>query len=163
MQSPLLIQKPNSWTYNFVVVSWHNLESPQTWGFCMDFLNHMEGDIYLNDNIAHQKLREMSNWKQEISEISIQSIVYILCIALLPIFCAAINVHLFYFLSGFPPFSITVYKYWTLETVRGCVSWKKIKSQAKAVEVTVNSKEENSSNFFLDFVQEFVPRIHQLC
>ncbi len=28
--------------------------------------------------------------------------------------------------------------------VRGCVSLKKYKSQSKAVEVTVNSKEENS-------------------
>ncbi len=40
-----------------------------------------------------------------------------------------------------------------LETVRGCVSLKKDKSQGKAVDVTVNSKEENS--FCLDFVQEF--------
>ena len=49
----------------------------------------------------------------------------------------------FVFLSGFPPFSFTV------ETVRGCVSLKKYKSQGKAVEVTVNN------NFCLDFVQEF--------
>jgi hypothetical protein len=35
------------------------------------------------------------------------------------------------------------------------VSWKKYKSQGKAVEVTVNSKEKNSSDFCLDFVQEF--------
>ncbi len=41
------------------------------------------------------------------------------------------------FLSGFPPFSFT-------ETVRGCMSLKKYKSQGKAVEVTVNSREENS-------------------
>jgi hypothetical protein len=40
----------------------------------------------------------------------------------------------------------------TIETVRGCVSLKKYKSQCKAVDVTLNSKEEN---FFLDFVQEF--------
>ncbi len=39
-----------------------------------------------------------------------------------------------------------------LETVRGCVSLKKYKSQGKAVEATVNSKEEN---FWLEFVQEF--------
>ncbi len=32
---------------------------------------------------------------------------------------------------------------------------KKYKSQGKAVEVTVNNKEENSSDFCLDFVQEF--------
>jgi hypothetical protein len=32
----------------------------------------------------------------------------------------------------------------TVETVRGCVSLKKQKSHGKAVEVTVNSKEEKS-------------------
>jgi len=57
------------------------------------------------------------------------------------------------FLSGFPPVSFTVYSNWTLETVRGCVSLKKCKSQGKAVEV--NSKEENSQDFCLGFVQEF--------
>jgi hypothetical protein len=41
------------------------------------------------------------------------------------------------FLSGFPSFSYT-------ETLRGCASLKKLKSQGKAVEVTVNDKEENS-------------------
>jgi hypothetical protein len=40
------IQKPNSWTYNFVEVSWHNLEISQTWGFWMDFLNHKEGGMF---------------------------------------------------------------------------------------------------------------------
>jgi hypothetical protein len=35
------------------------------------------------------------------------------------------------------------------------VNWKKNKSQGKAVELTVNSKEENSEDFCLDFVQEF--------
>jgi hypothetical protein len=35
------------------------------------------------------------------------------------------------------------------------VSLKKLKSQARAVEVTVNCKEENSQDFYLDFVQEF--------
>ncbi len=39
--------------------------------------------------------------------------------------------------------------------VRGCVSLKKQKSQGKAVEMTVNSKKENSLDFCLDFVQEF--------
>jgi len=62
----------------FVEVSGHNLESSQTWGFCMDFLKHREGGISLN-------------------------------------------------------------KY-----VRGCVRLKKYKSQGKALEVTVNRKEENS-------------------
>jgi hypothetical protein len=42
-----------------------------------------------------------------------------------------------------------------VETVRGCVSLKKKKSQGKAVEATLNSKEENSSDICLDFVQEF--------
>ncbi len=36
-------QKPNSWTFNFIEVSGHNLESSQTYGFCMDFWNHREG------------------------------------------------------------------------------------------------------------------------
>jgi hypothetical protein len=48
------------------------------------------------------------------------------------------------FLSGFPPFSLTVYNNWTVETVRGCMSLKKYKLQGKAVEMTVKSKEENS-------------------
>ncbi len=59
------------------------------------------------------------------------------------------------FLSGFPPFSFTAYSNWTVEPVKGCVSLKKYKSQGKAVEVTVNRKEENSEDFCLDFVQEF--------
>ncbi len=80
-------KRPHLWTYSFVEVSGHNLESSQTWGFRMGFLNHWEG-----------------------------------------------------FLSGFPPFSYTEYSNWTVETVRGCVSLKKYKSQGKAVEVTVNSK-----------------------
>jgi hypothetical protein len=55
--------------------------------------------------------------------------------------------------SGFPPYSILVNSNSTVEYVRGCVSlkkyirgWvslKKYKYQGKAVEVTVNSKEEN--------------------
>ncbi len=35
--------KPNSWTYNFIKDSGHNLKSSQTWGFSMDFLNQCEG------------------------------------------------------------------------------------------------------------------------
>ncbi len=35
-------QKPNSWTYNFVEVSGHNLESSQVWGFSIHFLNQRE-------------------------------------------------------------------------------------------------------------------------
>jgi hypothetical protein len=49
---------------------------------------------------------------------------------------------LYGFLSGFllSPLQCTV------ETLKGCVSLKKFKSQGKAVELTVNSKEENSSS-----------------
>jgi hypothetical protein len=43
--------------------------------------------------------------------------------------------------SGFAPFSSTMDRNLT---VRGCVSLKKYKSQGKAVEVTVKSKEETS-------------------
>ncbi len=35
----------DSWTYNFFEVFGHNLESFQTWGFCMDFLNHRDGGV----------------------------------------------------------------------------------------------------------------------
>ncbi len=48
MQAFLLcVLKPISCKYNFVEVSGHNLESShsQTWGFCMDFLNHREGQM----------------------------------------------------------------------------------------------------------------------
>ncbi len=38
-------EAPNSWTYNFVDNSGHNLESSQTWGFFMDFLHHREGSM----------------------------------------------------------------------------------------------------------------------
>ncbi len=34
------IQKLNSWTNNFVEVSWHNLESSQTWGFHTQCLHY---------------------------------------------------------------------------------------------------------------------------
>ncbi len=40
-----IVKKPNSWMYNFLEISGHNLESSQTWGFCMDFLNHREGSM----------------------------------------------------------------------------------------------------------------------
>jgi hypothetical protein len=45
-----------------------------------------------------------------------------------------------------------MYSNWTVESVRGYVSLKKYKSQVKAVEVTVNGKEENSEDMSLDFV-----------
>ncbi len=59
----------------------------------------------------------------------------------------------FYQVFLLSPIQCTVaelYKY-----VRGCVSLKKLKSQGKAVEVTENSKEKNSEDFYLDFFQEF--------
>ncbi len=59
------------------------------------------------------------------------------------------------FLSGFPPFSFTIYSNWTLEIARGCMSLKKEKSQGKAVEVTVNSNEGK----FLRLLSGFRPRI----
>jgi hypothetical protein len=40
------------------------------------------------------------------------------------------------------------------------MSLKKYKSQGKAVDMTVNNMEENSEDFFLDFVQEFGLRPH---
>jgi hypothetical protein len=48
------------------------------------------------------------------------------------------------FSSRFSSFSFTVYNNCTVEIERGCVSLKKYKPQDKALEVTVNSKEENS-------------------
>ncbi len=59
-----------------------------------------------------------------------------------------------------------------LETVRGCVSLKKYKSQDKAVEVTVNSKEEtlfvwisyknSTSGCVVNTVPEFIdPRVRE--
>ena len=59
------------------------------------------------------------------------------------------------FLSGFPPFSLTVYSNWTVETVRGCVSLKKHKSQGKALEVTVWIARRK----LLRLLSEFRPRI----
>ncbi len=60
------------------------------------------------------------------------------------------------FLSGFPPFSFTVYNNSTVETVRGCVSLKKLKSQGKAPEVTVISKEETLKIFVWISSKNFV-------
>ncbi len=36
----LLSLKPHSWTYNFAEVSGNNLESSQTWGFCIQCLHY---------------------------------------------------------------------------------------------------------------------------
>ncbi len=54
----------------------------------------------------------------------------------------------FYQVFLLSPFSFT-------ETVRGCVSLAKWKSQGKTAEVTVNSKEEKNLDFCLDFGREF--------
>ncbi len=105
LYSTVLIQKPNSWTYNFVEVSGHNLESSQAWGFLYGFLKPL-GKGYG-------------------------------------------------FRSGFllSPLQCTV----TEETVRGCVSLKKETSQGRAVEETVNSKEDNFS-----LLSGFRPRFRPL-
>ncbi len=50
-------------------------------------------------------------------------------------------------IPGCPPFSFTVCSNFTVEIIRGCVSLKKKKSQGKAVEVTVNSKEKTLKIF----------------
>ncbi len=49
--------------------------------------------------------------------------------------------------------------------MRGCVILKKYKSQGKAlVEVTVNNKEENSLDIFLDFIKKFGLKLaHNQC
>ncbi len=50
--------KQNSWMYSFVEVSGHHFESSQTWGFCMDFLNHREGSMIFHPFF----FTEYSNW-----------------------------------------------------------------------------------------------------
>ncbi len=40
------IQRPNSWTYSFVEVSGHNLESSHPWRFCMDILKGVWHEIF---------------------------------------------------------------------------------------------------------------------
>ncbi len=63
-QDPIyILQRPNSWTYNFIEVSSRNLESSQTLGFSMDFLNSMEGGIALYQIFVlspSQKLQEVA-------------------------------------------------------------------------------------------------------
>ncbi len=55
--------KPNSWTYNFVEVSGHYLKSSNTWGFCVDFLIHRKGWLW----IARRKtLRTFSGFRPRI-------------------------------------------------------------------------------------------------
>ncbi len=41
-----LCLKPNSWTYNFIEVSGHNLESSQTWGFRIQCLHYKPVSIH---------------------------------------------------------------------------------------------------------------------
>jgi hypothetical protein len=55
------------------------------------------------------------------------------------------------FYPCFPPFSFTV----NSRICKRLREFEEIKSEGKAVEVTVNSMEENSEEFCLDFVQEF--------
>jgi hypothetical protein len=61
------IQTPNSWMYNNVEVSGHNLERSHTWSFCMDFLNHRVGRMvfyqvfFLYFNRTCKRLREFTS------------------------------------------------------------------------------------------------------
>ncbi len=55
-------QKPNSWTYNFVEVSGYNLESSQSWGFCMDFLQHWEAGMIFCQVLLFSFFTMYSNW-----------------------------------------------------------------------------------------------------
>ncbi len=64
--------KPNSWTYNFIEVSWHNLESSQTWGFCMDFLNQREG-VWFSIRFSFSLLCKKCKSLREFEEIEISS------------------------------------------------------------------------------------------
>jgi hypothetical protein len=58
------------------------------------------------------------------------------------------------FLSGFPLFSFTMYSNCTVEICKRFCEFEEIEISRQDVEVTVNSKEENSSDFCLNFVQE---------
>jgi hypothetical protein len=98
-------QKPNSWTYNFVEVSGHNLASSLKWGFCMDFLNHREGGM-----------------------VSIR-------------------------FSSFLLYNVQQLNWRNCKRLREFED-RNLKGKLY-VEVTVNSKEENSEDFCWDFVQEF--------
>ncbi len=67
------IQKPNSWTYNFVEVSGHNLESSKTWGFHIQCL--------LQTSFKPDYIQEFHlSWVQSLSwtRISINSIFHFL-------------------------------------------------------------------------------------
>jgi hypothetical protein len=55
--------------------------------------------------------------------------------------------HMEWFLTDFPPFSFTVYKSRTVETVRGCVSLKKYNSRAKAEGVTKKARRKTLKTF----------------
>ncbi len=61
-----------------------------------------------------------------------------------------------WFSIRFSSFLLYSVQYRTIETVRGCLSWKKYKSQGKAAEVTVNSKEETPKTRLLS---RFCPKI----
>ncbi len=55
--------KLNSWTYNFIAVSGHNLESSQTWGFLMDFLQHRQGGMVSYQVFLLSPLQGPNSWK----------------------------------------------------------------------------------------------------
>ena len=50
---------------NLIEVSGHNLESSQTWGFCMDFLNHREGGMVFCQGFPPFSFKVYSNWTVE--------------------------------------------------------------------------------------------------
>ncbi len=64
LQTQRLVQEPNSWTYNFVGVSGHNLKSSWTWGFCMDFdrihmfLGLRDTDLDLDPDLQERIVRK---------------------------------------------------------------------------------------------------------
>ncbi len=59
--------KPNSWMYNFIEVSGHNLESFQTWGFFTDFLNRKGKGVWFFIRFSSFLLYSTvhSNWTVE--------------------------------------------------------------------------------------------------
>ncbi len=63
--------KPNSWSYSFIEVSGHNLESSQTWGFCIDFLNQREGGVWFSIRIFSFLIYRNCKRFREFEEIAI--------------------------------------------------------------------------------------------
>jgi hypothetical protein len=51
-------QKPNSWTYNFVEISGHNLESSQAWGFRIHCLHYKPVSTHICSRGRGSKIRQ---------------------------------------------------------------------------------------------------------